>query len=94
MNKTENKVENRMNETENSQTEVSESTNKYPFNLRREESQESEKSPNCLTKIDLQKIQTQKNWGKRESQKSSKKLSFTIYELRNSFPKYSRTSRL
>ena len=62
MNKTENEVESRMNETKNSQTEESESTNEYPFNLIRQESQESEKSPNCLTKSDLQKIQTQNNW--------------------------------
>ena len=72
MNKTENEAENRMNERENSQTEVSELTDEFPINLIREKSQESEKTPNCLTKSDLQKIQTQKNWGIRESQISTK----------------------
>ena len=46
-----------MNETENSQTEESESTDEFPFNLIREKFQESKKSPNCLTKSDLHKIQ-------------------------------------
>ena len=50
INKTENEADNRMNKTENSQTEESESTGEFPFNLIREKSQESEKSPNCLTK--------------------------------------------
>ena len=72
MNETENEAESKMNETENSKTEESKSTNEYPFNLIREESQESEKSPNCLTKTDLQQIQAEKNWGMRESQMLSK----------------------
>ena len=55
MNKTENEAENRMNETENSQAEESESRDEFPFNLIRE------KSPNYLTISDLQKIQAQKN---------------------------------
>ena len=45
MNKTENEGENRTNETENSQTEESESTDEFPFNLIREKSQESKKFP-------------------------------------------------
>ena len=53
MNKTENEAGNRMNETGNSQIEESESTDEFPFNIMREKSQESEKSPNCLTKSDL-----------------------------------------
>ena len=68
MNKTENEGKNRMNETENSQTEESESIDELPFNLIKKKSQESEQSPNCLTKSDLQKIQAQKYWGIRESQ--------------------------
>ena len=71
MNKTKNEAEKRMNETENSQAEESESTDEFPFNLMREKSQESEKSPNCLIS-DLQMIQAQKNWGMRESQMSTK----------------------
>ena len=71
-NKSENEAEDRMIETEDSQTEESESTDEFPFNLIKEKSQESEKSPNCLTKSDLQKIQAQKNWGIRESQVSAK----------------------
>ena len=71
-NKSENEAEDRMIETENSQTEESESTDEFPFNLIKEKSQESEKSPNCLTKSDLQKIQAQKNWGIRESQMPAK----------------------
>ena len=71
-NKSENEAEDRMIETENSQTEESESTDEFSFNLIKEKSQESEKSPNCLTKSDLQKIQAQKNWGIRESQVSAK----------------------
>ena len=71
-NKSENEAEDRMIETENSQTEESESTDEFSFNLIKEKSQESEKSPNCLTKSDLQKIQAQKNWGIRESQMSAK----------------------
>ena len=67
MNKTENEAVKRMNETEKSQTEESEWINECPINLIREESQEREKSPNCLTKRDLQKIHAQKNWGMRES---------------------------
>ena len=55
-----------MNETDNSQTD------EFPFNLMREKSQESEKSPNCQTKSDLQKMQAQKNWGMTESQMSMK----------------------
>ena len=50
MNKTENEAENSMNETENNQTEESGSTNEGPFNLIREESQESEKSPKVSNK--------------------------------------------
>ena len=61
INKPENEAENRMNETENSQTEESEPTYEFPFNLMRKKSQESEKSPNCLRKSELQKIQAQKN---------------------------------
>ena len=57
MNKTENEAEDRMNETENSQTEESESTDKFSFIVIKEKSQESKKSPNCLTKSYLQKIQ-------------------------------------
>ena len=72
MNKTENEVENRMNETENSHTEESESIDEFRFNLIREKSQENEKSPNCLTKSDLRRIQTQKNWGTRKFQMSPK----------------------
>ena len=72
MNKTENEAENRMNETENSQTWESESTDEFAFNLIREKSQESEKSPTCLTKSDLQKIKAQKSWGMRESEMSTK----------------------
>ena len=68
LNKTENEAENGMNETENSETKESESTDEFPFNFIREKSQESEKSPNCLTKSDLQKIQAQKNWEMRKSQ--------------------------
>ena len=68
MNETENQAENRMNETENNQTKESEYTNEGPFNLIKEESQE--KSPNCLTKSDLQEVR--KNWGMKESQMSSK----------------------
>ena len=56
MSKTENEAKNKMNKAENTQTEESESTNQYPFNLIKEESQESEKSLNCVTKSDLQKI--------------------------------------
>ena len=67
MNKTKNEVENRMNQTENGHTEESESTDGFPFSLIREKSQESEKSPTCLTRSDLQKVQVQKNWGMRES---------------------------
>ena len=40
MNKTENEAVKRMNETEKSQTEETESTNESPINLIREESQE------------------------------------------------------
>ena len=72
MNKTGNEAEIRMNETANSQTEESESTDEFPFNLIREKSQENEKSPNCLTKTDLQNIQAQKNRKIRESQTSTK----------------------
>ena len=72
MNKTGNEAEIRMNETANSQTEESESTDEFPFNLIREKSQENEKSPNCLTKTDLQKIQAPKNRKIRESQMSTK----------------------
>ena len=61
-----------MNETDNSQTEESKSTDEFPFNLMREKSQESEKSPYCQTKSDLQKMQAQKNWGMTESQMSMK----------------------
>ena len=93
MNKTENEAVKRMNETANSQTEESESTNECPINLIREESQEREKSPNCLTKRDLQKIHAQKNWGMRILDVIVK-LSFTIYEFKDSFSKSSRTSRL
>ena len=71
-NKSENEAEDRMIETENSQTEESESTDEFPFNLIKGKSQESEKSPNCLTKSDLQKIQSQKNWGITESQMPTK----------------------
>ena len=56
-----------MNQTENGHTEESESTDEFPFSLIREKSQESEKSPTCLTRSDLQKVQVQKNWGMRES---------------------------
>ena len=72
MNKTGNEAEIRMNETANSQTEESESIDEFPFNLIREKSQENEKSPNCLTKTDLQNIQAQKNRKIRESQTSTK----------------------
>ena len=72
MNKTGNEAEIRMNETAHNQTDESESTDEFPFNLIREKSQENEKSPNCLTKSDLQKIQAQKNWEIRESQMSTK----------------------
>ena len=72
MNKTENEEENRINKTENSQTEESESTDEFPFNLIREKSQENQNFPNCLTKSDLQKMQAQKNWGMKESQISTK----------------------
>ena len=72
MNKTGNEAEIGMNETANSQTEESESTDEFPFNLIREKSQENEKSPNCLTKTDLQNIQAQKNRKIRESQTSTK----------------------
>ena len=65
MNKTENEGDNRMNETENSQTEESESTDEFPFNLISEKSQERKNSPICLTNSDLQNIQAQKNWGMR-----------------------------
>ena len=51
MSKTVSKSENRMNETEKSQIEESESTNGYPFNPVREEPQVNQKSTNCLTKI-------------------------------------------
>ena len=57
MNKTKNEAENRMNETENSQTDESESTDELLFNIIREKSRESRKSLNCLTKSDLQKTQ-------------------------------------
>ena len=57
MNKTENEAEDRMNETENSQTEESESTDKFSFIVIKEKSQENKKSPNCLIKSYLQKIQ-------------------------------------
>ena len=57
INKTKNEAENRMNETENSQTDESESTDELLFNIIREKSQESRKSLNCLTKSDLQKTQ-------------------------------------
>ena len=50
MSKTKNEAENSMNETENSQTEEGEPTDEFLFNLIREKSQESEKSPNSLTK--------------------------------------------
>ena len=50
MNETENEAENSMNETENNQIEESGSTNEGPFNLIREESQESEKSPKVSNK--------------------------------------------
>ena len=46
MNKTENEAKNRMNETENSRTEESESIDELPFNLMKEKSQVSEQSPN------------------------------------------------
>ena len=72
MNKKENEAENRMSETDNSQTEESKSTDELPFNLMRKKSQESEKSPNCRTKSDLQKMQAQKNWRMTESQMSTK----------------------
>ena len=72
MNKTDKEAEDRTNETENSQSEESESTDEFPFNLIKGKSQESKKSPNCLTKSDLQKIQSQKNWGITESQMSTK----------------------
>ena len=80
INKTENEAEKRMNGTENSQTEESESKDEFPFNLIREKSQESEKSPTCLTKSDLEKIQSQKNWEMRESEMSTKNkvLNFSI----------------
>ena len=67
MNKIENEAENRINKTENGQTEESESTDESPFNLIKEKSQESEKSYTCLTKSDLQKTQDRRNWGMRES---------------------------
>ena len=69
-----------MNGTENSQTEESESKDEFPFNLIREKFQESEKSPTCLTKSDLEKKQSEKNWGMRESQMSTKNkvLNFSI----------------
>ena len=57
MNKTKNEAENRMNETENSQTDESEPTDELLFNIIREKSHESRKSLNCLTKSDLQKTQ-------------------------------------
>ena len=43
MNKTKNEAENRMNETENSQTDESEPTDELLFNIIREKSQESRK---------------------------------------------------
>ena len=75
MNKTENEAVKRMNETEKSQTEESEWINECPINLIREESQEREKSPNCLTKRDLQKIHAQKI-GEWENPRCHRKIKF------------------
>ena len=74
-----------MNETENNQREESESTNEGPFNLVREESQESKKCPNCLTKSDLQELEVlYNNPEELENDKIPdviEKLSSTISEL-------------
>ena len=58
MNKTENEAENRMNQKKTvRQRKVNQQMN-FPLISK---SQESEKSPNCQTKSDLQKTQAQKN---------------------------------
>ena len=88
MNETENETESRINETENTQTDESESTNEDPFNLIRKEPQKNKKSPNCLTKNNLQElVALYNNWEELENDKIRdviKKLSSTISELKDS----------
>ena len=98
MNEIENGTESRMNETENNQMEESESINHVLFNLTREETQESKKSPKCLTKSDLPEVEALHN--NSEELENDKipgiidKLSSAISELKDSLAKSSRTSRL
>ena len=98
MNETKNEAESRMNETENNQREENESSNEGRFSLIRKESQESNKSPNCLTKSDLQELETfYNNSEELENDKIPdviEKLSSTISELKDSLSKSSRMSRL
>ena len=68
------------------------------FNPMREESHESKKSPNCLTKSDLQELEVlYKNSEELDNDKIPdviKKLSSTTCKLKDSLLKSSRTSRL
>ena len=88
MNETENETESRINETENNQIDESGSTNEGCFNLIRKEPQENKKSPNCLTKNNLQElVALYNNWKELENDKIRdviKKLSSTISELKDS----------
>ena len=94
MNKTEKEAENRMNETKNSQTEESESTDELPFNLIREKSHESEKFSQLSNKEWSTKDTGSKELGNERIRDVNEKLSFTTFELKDSLPKSSRTSRL
>ena len=88
MNETENETESRINETENTQADESESTNEDPFNLIRKEPKKNKKSPNCLTKNNLQElVALYNNWEVLQNDKIRdfiKKLSSTISELKDS----------
>ena len=88
MNETENETESRINETENNQIDESGSTNEGRLNLIRKEPQENQKSPNCLTKNNLQElVALYNNWKELENDKIRdviNKLSSTISELKDS----------
>ena len=74
-----------MSPIENNQIEENESANEGPFNLIREESQESREFPNCLIKSDLQELEgLYNNSEKLENDRIPnviEKLSSTISEL-------------
>ena len=92
-NKTENEAENRMNETENSQTEESEPTYEFPFNLIRKSPRKAK-----INKLSNKEWSTKdtgsKELGNEKIPDVNKKLSFTIFQLEGFLPKSSRTSRL